>query len=73
MIESAPADIYSLGLVLLELCTLEVNQNYLCANSSTNDFLIQDLILKASQSYSKHLIETINRMIVKDSKARINL
>lgn len=70
-IDAYLADVYSLGLALLEACTLRIEQSFLARDKTVNRELIQNKLADMSGSYSAGFMEMLIRMISIDPKNRV--
>lgn len=72
-INSTISDIYALGLVLLELCTLQQERDYYNSDLTVNKGLIQQKLTDMSNPYSNEFMEMIIRMLTIDPANRITV
>jgi serine/threonine protein kinase len=73
MVNGHISDLYSLGLVLLEACTLKQESNYYMQDGSVNKPLIQTKVLEANKLYQSSFVELIIRMLSIDVNKRIKM
>lgn len=65
------ADIYSMGLLLLELCSLKPEKDFYKEDSMVNKDLIQSKLTEMSSNYSNEFMEMVIRMLTIDPNNRI--
>lgn len=73
MVDGSISDIYSLGLTMLEACTLKTEQNFYLPDGSANKPLIQNKVLEANKVYQASFVELIIRMLSIDHQKRVKM
>lgn len=73
MVDGVASDIYSLGLCLLEACTMVPEQTYYLPDGNVNKSLIQEKVIKSNKSYQSSFVELIVRMLSIDPVKRIRM
>ena len=71
--QSECSDVYSLGLVLLEACTLAFEANYYCKDFSVDKQVIQAKLSEMNEHYSNGFMEIVIRMLTIDPANRITV
>jgi hypothetical protein len=65
------ADIYSLGLILLELCSMQPEKDFYRPDLSVNKELIQSKLTEISSQFSNEFMEMVIRMLTIDPANRV--
>lgn len=71
--DPTPADIFSVGLCMVEAASLEPERSYYLGDKSFDEGLLRKKIRKLSHIYTKDFINLLCRMLVSDPTERIDV
>lgn len=67
------ADVFSVGLCIVEAASLEPERNYYTADKTFDEGLLRRKIRKLSHVYSKDFINLLCRMLISEPSERIDV